>query len=192
MEPKGEDIVERVRSLRETEGFSQRDMADAVGIPLDEYAGIESGKKELTFTFVYRCAGKLGVDMAELLTGETPKLTGYTVARGGRGIPMERREGFRYSLLASSFKHKTVEPFIVFAPYDADALDRPIPLSAHEGQEFDYVLEGKMEFRYGKHLETLGPGDSVFYDSGKGHGMIAMNKEGCRFIAVVVKKDAVG
>jgi transcriptional regulator with XRE-family HTH domain len=191
MEQKVAEIAERIRSLRETEGFSQKDMAAATGMPSDEYDEIESGKKDFTFTFIYKCAKKLGVDMIELLTGETPKLTGYTVARSGRGLPMERREGFRYSLLASNFKHKTVEPFIVFAPYDEAAQTRSVPLSMHEGQEFDYVLEGRMRFRYEGHLETLEAGDSVFYDSGKGHGMIALSKEGCKFIAVVVKKDAV-
>jgi len=191
MEPKVKEIAERVRSLRETEGFSQKEMADAVGISLNEYVENESGKKDFSFTFLYRCAEKLGVDMIELLTGETPKLTEYTIVRKGRGLPMDRREGFKYLHLASNFRHKTVEPFIVFAPYDPASQNFAIPLSTHEGQEFNYVLEGRMKFRYDNHTEILEPGDSVFYDSGKGHGMAALDKEGCRFIAVVVKKETV-
>ena len=192
MEPKVAEIAERVRSLRESEGFSQKEMADAVGIPLKEYIDSESGKKDFSFTFLYRCAKKLGVDMVELLTGETPKLTEYTVVRKGNGLPINRREGFKYSHLAAKFKHKTVEPFIVFAPFDKKAQDLPIPKSAHEGQEFNYVLEGRLKFVYDDHTEVLEPGDSVFYDSGKGHGMIALDKDGCRFLAVVVKRGPTG
>jgi len=183
------EIAERVRSLRESEGYPQQEMADAVGISLDEYVENESGKNDFSFTFLYKCAEKLGVDMIELLTGETPKLTEYTVVRKDKGLPMERRKGFNYFHLASNFKHKTVEPFIVFAPYDGDPQNITIPLSSHEGQEFNYVLEGRLKFRIDGHTEILEPGDSVLYDSGKMHGMIALDKEGCRFIAVVVKKE---
>jgi quercetin dioxygenase-like cupin family protein len=64
-----------------------------------------------------------------------------------------------------------------------------MPLSTHEGQEFDYVLEGRLELKYGKHTEILGPGDSVFYDSGREHCLTAPDKDGCRFIAIVIKKE---
>ena len=188
MEPKIAAIAERIRSLRETERFSQEEMADATGISIDEYIETESGKRDFSFTFLHKCAEKLGVEMAELLTGDTPKLRGYTVVRKGKGLPIERREGFKYSLLAPNFRHKSFEPFLVFAPYDKESQDRPVPLSMHEGQEFDYVIEGSMKFCYEKHTEVLEPGDAVFYDSGKGHGMIALNKEGCRFIAMIIKE----
>lgn len=191
MEPKVAEIAERVRSLRESEGYTQEQMADATGTTFDEYVDIETGNRDFSFTFLYKCAKKLNVDMVELLTGEAPKLTGYTVVRSGKGLPMKRREGFRYSHLASNFKHKTVEPFFVHAPYNEDAQNREITLSTHEGQEFDYIIDGNLKFRYGKHIETLGPGDSVFYDSGNGHGMIATDKKGCNFLAIIIKKETV-
>ncbi|MCL2333174.1 MAG: XRE family transcriptional regulator [Candidatus Methanoplasma sp.] len=188
MDPKIAAIAERIRSLREIERYSQEEMAAAAGISVAEYIETESGKKDFSFTFLHKCAEKLGVEMAELLTGETPKLKGYTVVRKGDGLPIERREGFKYNLLAPNFRHKFFEPFLVFAPFDKDSQNRPVPLSMHDGQEFDYVLEGSMKFCYEKHTEVLGPGDAVFYDSGKGHGMIAVSKEGCRFIAMIIKE----
>ena len=55
------------------------------------------------------------------------------------------------------------------------------------GQEFDYILEGTLRFTHDGREYDLGPGDSVYYDSGKAHGMYATSKDGCRFIAVVMK-----
>lgn len=188
MDPKIAEVAERIRSLRESEGIGPDEMADVTDTNVDEYLDIESGASDFSFTFLYKCAKRFGVDIVELLTGESPHLTEYTVVRKGRGLPMKRRDGFDYYHLSSRFKNKNVEPFLVFAPYREDAQKSPISLSVHEGQEFDYVLQGSLRFAYGKHKETLNEGDSVFYDSGKGHGMIATSPEGCTFIAVIIRK----
>jgi len=191
MEATVAEIAERVRSLRETEGFTQKEMADAAGISLNEYIDNESGKNDFSFTFLYRCAKKLNVEMIELLTGEGPKLSEYTVVLKDEGFLMDIREGCKFYHLASNFKHKTVEPFLVVAPYDKELQNVPVKLSTHEGQEFDYILEGRLKFVYEKHVEILQPGDSVFYDSGRAHGMIALDRGGCKFLAIVIKKETV-
>ena len=65
--------------------------------------------------------------------------------------------------------------------------DKPIHLSRHEGQEIDYVLEGRMRFAFEDHEEVLDPGDMVMYDSGRPHGMIAIDGAPCRFLAIVLR-----
>ena len=42
-------------------------------------------------------------------------------------------------------------------------------------------------FQYEEHTEELGPGDMLLYDSGRGHGMIAIDGAPCKFLAVVLK-----
>jgi len=162
-------------------------MAEAAGIDVDAYAVLEAGGSDLSFTVLYRCAEKLGVDIVELLTGEGPHLTGYSVIRAGQGLSIRRRAGFEYLHLAPTFKNKLAEPFLVTAPFEADAQDAPIALSRHEGQEFDFVVSGTLRFAYGGHTEELHAGDAVYYDSGRGHGMIAAGGGPCTFIAVVLK-----
>jgi transcriptional regulator with XRE-family HTH domain len=190
MEPKIAEVAERICSLRETEGYSQEEVAKAIGISVEEYVEIELGRKDFSLSLLYKCAKKLGVDSMELLSGESPKLTGYAIDRKGDIIPTEEHDGFIYRHLASNFKHKTIVPLLVTAPYVGDQ-SAEMPLSTHEGQEFDYILKGKLQFRYGKHVEILGPGDSVFYDSGKEHCLTAPEKGGCKFIAIVIKKEQV-
>jgi mannose-6-phosphate isomerase-like protein (cupin superfamily) len=140
---------------------------------------------------LYRCAEKLDVDIVDLLTGESPHLTGYSVVRSGSGLSMKRRAGFEYRHLAPTFRDKLAEPFFVTAPYSDAEQDAPIHLSRHDGQEFDYVLTGRLRFAYEGHTEELEPGDALFYDSGRGHGMIATGGEPCTFLAIVLKdRDA--
>jgi transcriptional regulator with XRE-family HTH domain len=188
MEPKVADVAERIRSLREAEEYSQEEVAKAIGISLEEYKEIEAGRKDISLSLLYKCAKKLSVDSVELLSGDSPKLTGYVLDRKGDTVPTKEHGGFLYRYLASNFRHKTVKPLLVTAPYVGDQKEK-IPLSTHEGQEFDYILEGRLEFRYGKHIEILEPGDSVFYDSGREHGLTAPDKGGCKFIAIVIKKE---
>ena len=56
---------------------------------------------------------------------------------------------------------------------------------SHEGQEFDYVLEGTLKIVLGGNELYLQPGDSIYYDSSLPHVMYAVEGD-CRFIAVVI------
>jgi mannose-6-phosphate isomerase-like protein (cupin superfamily) len=162
-------------------------MAEATGRSVDEYAAQESGEKDFSFTFLYKCANAFGVDVVELLTGEAPHLKGYELVRKGEGLSIKRRAGFEYLHQAPFFSHKLCEPFVVTAPCIAEEQDAPIHLSYHEGQELDYIISGHLRFAYEEHIEELGPGDTLYYDSGRGHGMIAIGNEPCVFLAVVLK-----
>lgn len=190
MEPRIAEVAGRIRALREDMDLTMQEMADATGRSVAEYADMESGAQDLSFTFLYRCAERLGVDMIELLTGEGPHLTGYSIVHAGEGLAIKRREGFEYRHVAPTFKGKRAEPFVVTAPYLADEQDRPIHLSTHAGQELDYIISGRLKFAYEDHVEELSAGDTVYYDSGRGHGMIAIGGEPCTFLAVVLHDEA--
>ena len=131
-------------------------------------------------------AGFCATDI-ELLTGETPHLTGYTLTRADEGLAVKRRSGLEYLHKAPHYRNKLCEPFFVTADYRPELQDKPIHLSYHAGQELDYILEGRMRFQYEEHTEELGPGDMLLYDSGRGHGMIAIDGAPCKFLAVVLK-----
>lgn len=182
-------IAERIKGLRALLEFSPEEMAKECGVSVEEYLAAEEGKSDFSFTFLYHCANKFGVDIAELVSGEAPKLSFYTVTRAGKGLPIERRKGFKYQHLGHLMKNRKAEPFKVLARYSEEEQDKPIALSRHEGQEFDYILKGKLKFRFEDHIEILNEGDAVYYDSGFGHGMIATGGEDCEFLAIVFKKE---
>ncbi|MDR0349945.1 MAG: cupin domain-containing protein [Coriobacteriales bacterium] len=187
MEPDVQEVARRIRSLREDLGLSIEDAAEATGRSADEYAAQESGQKDFSFTFLYKCANAFGVDVVELLTGEAPHLGAYELVRKGEGLSIKRRAGFEYLHQAPFFSHKLCEPFIVTAPCVPEEQDAPIHLSYHTGQELDYIISGHLRFAYEEHIEELGPGDTLYYDSSRGHGMIAIGGEPCVFLAVVIR-----
>ncbi|MCQ4023109.1 MULTISPECIES: helix-turn-helix domain-containing protein [unclassified Ruminococcus] len=186
MEAKLVETAARIRGLREIMDISPKEMAVATGTTEEEYLKLESGECDFGFTFLNNCAGKLGVDIVELLTGENPHLSHYSIVRCGKGLDIKRRAGFKYQHLGYRFRNKLAEVFYVTAPYIEDEQDNPITLSVHEGQEFDYIIKGKLKVALEDHIEILSEGDSIYYDSSRGHGMIATGGEDCEFLAVTI------
>jgi len=189
MEFKLSEVAERLRELRDILEIPLSEMAAVTGVTEEQYRAIEAGENDFSFTFLYKCAQRLGVDMTDLLTGEGPRLEGCSLIRSGEGMPIERREGFSYFNLAYLFKHRQAEPFLVTAPYREEEQDRPIALSSHDTQEMDYILSGQLKFTYNGRIEVLRPGDTVYYDARKPHGMIAVGGEPCKFLAIVIRDD---
>ena len=187
LEENMQQIADRIRSLREDLGYSMKEMAEATGRTLQDYAGKESGEEDLSFTFLYKCASVFGVDVIELITGEAPHLSGYAVCRQGEGLPVTKKSGFEYLHKAPNFRNKLAEPFLVTEPYLEEEQGKPIHLSHHKGQELDFIISGKMRFAFEDHEEILEPGDFVMYDSGRHHGMIAIDGEPVTFLAVVIR-----
>lgn len=189
MEARIIEIAQRIKALREILELSPEEVAEKTGVTTEEYIQMESGESDFSFTFLYECAKTLGVDLMEIVTGEQPRLSFYSIVRKGTGLPIKRRKGFTYQHLAYLFKEKTAEPFLVTAPYCAEEQEQPIHLSYHAGQEFDLVLKGSLKVAMEDHVEVLSEGDAIYYDSGKGHGMIATGGAECVFLAVVLKGE---
>ena len=191
-DPNIKEVAQRIRLLREDCDLTMQEMAEATGRTVAEYAAQESGEQDLSFTFLYKCAKVLGVDVIELLTGETPHLKGYSLVRKGDGLSIKRRAGFEYLHKAPNLQNKLAEPFVVTAPYLEEEQDKPIHLSYHKGMELDFIISGKLRFAYEDKIEEVGPGDTLMYDSGRGHGMIAIGGEPCVFLAIVMKPSEEG
>jgi len=60
-------------------------------------------------------------------------------------------------------------------------------MHTHDGQEFNYMVSGKMEFHLDDMIYILSEGDSVYYDSSIPHAMKAANGQPAKFIAVVIR-----
>jgi mannose-6-phosphate isomerase-like protein (cupin superfamily) len=187
MEPIIAEVAERVKAMREMCDISVEEMAEVVGKTPEEYLVYESGEMDFSFTFLYKIAKKCGIDMVELLTGEVPHLSECTFVKAGHGLPIKRRKGFTYQHLGYNLTNRLSDTFLVFAPYIEGDNDENVHLSTHAGEEFDYILEGTMRFVHDGHFYDLEPGDSVYYNSGLPHGIYATSKEGCKFIACVIK-----
>ena len=184
------EIASRIKELRDIMGWDVAQMAEKTDVTEEQYLAYESGKIDIPFTFIHKCALAFSVEMTELLEGHSAKLSSYTVTRKGQGQGTAKEDGIDIANLAPKFKDKLAEPYWVKYEYSASQQNKPIHLTTHSGQEFDLVLSGRLKVQVGSHIEILDEGDSIYYNSSTPHGMIAVDGKDCVFCAVVMSGDA--
>ena len=179
------EIGRRLGALRESMEMSPAEIAEKMDISQAEYDAYEKGQKDFSFSFLHNAAGILGVDVLDLISGESPRLSRYTLVRQGKGYDIVRRQAYDYKHLAFTFRDKKAEPFLVTIEPKPDEAEPD--QHAHEGQEFNYVLTGAIKFYLDQEVFELSAGDSIYFDSGIRHAMRAMNNQPASFLAVVMK-----
>ncbi len=180
------EVAERIREMREISGFSVEEMAEKTEVSVSEYKAYENGTVDFPFTFIHKCALAFGLGITDILEGESARLKSYTVTRRGGGRQTAEEEGISIVNVAPMFKNKIAEPYFCKYDYSEELQTKPIHLTKHAGQEFDFVLSGKMKIQIGNNFEELAAGDSIYYNSSTPHGMIAIGGEDVKFIAIIL------
>jgi quercetin dioxygenase-like cupin family protein len=178
-----EQIPGRIRELREVMEISVMDIAGDIGISAADYEKYESGGLDIPISVLYKIAACLGVDATVLLTGEDPRMETASVCRKGQGVQIERYPGYEFSSLAYNFKGRTIEPLLVYL----DPSKPPAPPVSHGGQEFNYVVEGRVKVTVNKREYILESGDSIYFDAALPHGQAAV-EAAARFITIIQEK----
>lgn len=180
------EVAVRIKEMREIFGFSQEEMAKRTEVTVEQYRDFESGKQDFPFTFIHKCSLAFGIGISDLLEGKSALLSSYTVTRKGQGQQTAKEDGIEIQNLAPWFRKKISEPYFVTYKYSKELQDKPIHLTKHSGQEFDFVLKGRLKIQVGDNVEYLSEGDSIYYNSSTPHGMIAVDGDECQFVAVVL------
>lgn len=185
MDEQIKQIAERLRGLRDALDLSVEEVASDCKLMVDEYRALESGESDLSVSLLQRIAHKYGITLDELMFGEEPKMKSYFLTRKGTGVSVERTKAYKYESLASGFKDRIADPFIVTVEPKPEGT--AVYFNTHEGQEFNLVIEGRLLLNInGKEL-ILNPGDSLYFDSSKPHGMLALDGKTVKFLAVVMQ-----
>jgi len=176
-------IPARIKELREILEISAMDMAKETGIPMETYQKYESGESDIPISVLYKISARLGVDATVLMTGEDPRMDTSSVCRSGKGVRIERYPGYEFSSLAYNFRGRTIEPLLVYLDPSKEAAG----LVTHSGQEFNYVVEGKVKVTVGIREHILGEGDSVYFDASLPHGQAAVEGP-ARFLTIIQER----
>ncbi|HEY1406408.1 MAG TPA: cupin domain-containing protein [Spirochaetota bacterium] len=183
MQERIKEIAARVKELREISNITQDEFAAQLKIPADKYQSYENGSADIPASILVEIAQKLNVETSLLLTGDAPRMNIFTVTRAGKGVNVERRKEYKYQSLAHNFIHKKAEPFVVIVEPKPEGT--AVALNSHPGQEFNYLLEGKLKIVIHNHEIILDEGDSIYFDSNYPHGMLAIGKTPAKFLAII-------
>jgi len=177
------EIAMRLAGLREDCGYTQEEMAADLGIDVDIYKSYEESGRDVPISVVFHVANKFGVDFTEILTGTAAKLDTYHVVRAGEGKSVDRYPGYSFQDLAFRYTRKVMQPLMV----TLDPSDEPAALVQHTGQEFNYVVSGKVIVTFNDKELLLGPGDSIYFNPLYPHGQKCASEEPAVFLTVIAE-----
>ncbi|MBE6871276.1 MAG: helix-turn-helix transcriptional regulator [Ruminococcaceae bacterium] len=175
------EIAERLRGLREMSDYSVAEAAEGIGISEQAYLRYENAQDDIPVSIVNLAAKFYKIDMTELLTGTSPKLRDVCFVKAGEGLSVERYDEYEFQSLAYKFANRKIEPLLV----TVSPKDDP-QLVTHDGQEFNYLLEGRIKITINKAEYILEPGDSLYHNPQLPHKMVALDDKPAKFLTVIL------
>jgi transcriptional regulator with XRE-family HTH domain len=178
-------IGKNLKALRQGLGLSQKNLAAASGLSPTLISRIEGGLVMPSIATLQEIADSLKVDIGYFFKGEETK--SYVITRkGSRKISYAKRgpKGkvtYGLELLAEDMENPFMEPCIV-TEYARPGEE--FQLAKHDGQEFIYVLEGKLELTLGEKKFMLNPGDAAYFLCEIPHGGRSLGKRTARTLNV--------
>ena len=176
-----------IRDVRMAQGLSLRALSARAGLPYSTLSKLENGKMTLTYDKLIRLAQALNVDIRDMLAAPAqaaaPVAVGRrSITRAGEGLGADS-EKHMHHYPAADLLGKMMIPIII--DVQARSVEELGGLVRHGGEEYLYVLSGSMELHSDLYAPlTLGPGDSVYFDSGMAHGYVRASAEPCSVLAV--------
>ena len=169
-----------MRDLRTRHGLTLRQMSSITGIPFSTLAKVEHDRLTLTFDKLQLVSERLNIRMADLFA--EPDAASPAIANSRRSIATladalsVATANYDYHYLSPELRQKDMIPIV--SRVKARSLAEFGDLVRHDGQEFLYVLSGRIvvhtEF-YGP--ATLSAGEAIYIDSRMGHAYVL--SEGC-------------
>jgi transcriptional regulator with XRE-family HTH domain len=184
-------IGNKIKELRERRQLTLHDLAAKTGLTKAVLSDIEENAIVPPVASLLKLAKALGVGMAHFFRDEAPAEQ-ISVTRTGERVQVKRRPHHRegevdyiYESLEARMPGKHMEPLLVdFVPMEkADMV-----FTSHEGEEFLFLLDGKLEFRTNDRVETLSAGDALYFDSALNHSFRSLTDAPARAVVVVWSK----
>jgi len=181
------EIGDRIKGIRALSGLSADEFAQKIATTSEQLLKYENGEVEIPVSFLHDLSIGFDISMTELLTGESAKLSMYSVVRKGKGVGISRRQEYDYQSLAYNFANRTIDPFfITIQPKPSHNKANKV---SHSGQEFHYVLDGTVRISIGKHEVTLRQGDSIYFDSTFPHCIEALENKPAQMLITISGKE---
>jgi transcriptional regulator with XRE-family HTH domain len=179
-------IGRELRAFRRQSGLTIADLAQRTGLSIGMLSKIENGNTSPSLSTLQTLAHVMSVPLTSFFRRfEDMHMAVHTKA--GQGMETERRgtrAGHQYNLLGhlgANTSGVVVEPYLITLSSDSDVF----PTFQHEGIEMLYMLEGEVDYRHGKTVYPLKPGDTLFFDADAPHGPETLVKLPARYLSVI-------
>lgn len=176
-----EGLGARLRRARRDRDMTLEDLAAASGSSVAHLSRIESGARQPSLDGMLRLAFGLGVPLDELFDEAAPPESG-TVVRGAEA-PVHEQRGVRFQPLMPEAGPEGLVAVRVVFPADRVDADHHNP-HEHPGQEWLYVLKGRLRLTLGAERTVLEPGDAAYFDARLSHRFDVFSEEDAEVLMI--------
>lgn len=179
------NICENIKALRIQKKLTLEKLALLTGLTKGYLSKVERSDKAPPYSTLNKIAGALDIEVTSLLENSSNPLNDLRIdfTRTSKDPVIikgtSKNEGYDYQILAGSKPGKNMEPFIIYAPSQIKKM------YTHEGEEFMYVIDGRLEFIYGDQTYVMEPGDTVYFDSCVPHSGRSLGKKTARLLVMI-------
>jgi transcriptional regulator with XRE-family HTH domain len=171
-------IGKRLMKLRKDKKLTLKQLGNETGLTPSYISSVEKGEVIPPVAVILQLSKALEIDSSLLLQAER-KLAGKRREEDYR----RRTDSYSYETLSPHVGNKRLKAFKVFidprSEHGADASYR------HQGEEFQYVLKGRVEVMIGENRNVLEPGQSIHFDSSIAHKLRNLSSDRAELLVVL-------
>jgi transcriptional regulator with XRE-family HTH domain len=169
------DVAPRLRDLRRRRGLTLEAAAQRAGLSPAHLSRLETGNRQPSLPMLLALARIYGTTVAELLGELAPERD--PIIRAGSREPSEA-DGWTYHQTGGA--GRAMQALRLVVPYGSQGE----LVRVHPGEEWLYILNGRLRLSLGDAVHELAPGDSAHFDSLTPHRLAAVGREGAELLFV--------
>ena len=169
-------VGKRIKKVRLEKKVTLPWLANETGCAVEYLKKLEAGSEMPPVGTLLQIARSLGVDSADLLKEQAAKANDRAKAYS------KRTDDYAYTTLTPGAEKKHLKAFQVAV----EPMQEHHGVGyQHEGEEFVYVLKGRLDILVGENHNQLRAGQSLHFNSGIKHKMINSGRTKTEFISVI-------
>ena len=158
MENKG-SVGNKLRTIREERGLSQRELAQRASVSANAISLIERDENSPSVSTLQSLAAALNVRMSYFFDDHEPTQILHVKA-GNR--PAISNKGVQIEGLGGKLNYQEMEPFLVSLKPNSGSGERQV---VHTGHEMVYCLSGNVEYLIDGQIFSLEAGDFLLFEA---------------------------
>jgi len=187
MDPVMINLARNTKKFRLDKGLTQGMLAMRAGVTRGFISLLESGKKKPAVSTLTKIADALGIGVGDFFAEQSTGIRCVHIKKseflmqfkkGGSG-------GYAYKPLAAAMKNKMVDPFLLRVDIRPK---KKKPVFIHKGEEFNFVLQGRVKFFYEGKEYILEEGDSIYLDSSVAHSLVALDNKPAFLLNITINR----
>lgn len=179
-------IGDVMKKRRLAANLTLAELSAGAGMSSAMLSRIENGMAAASLDSLERLCHALGIGMSDLFQETDEKSGSAQLIKRDEQMEVVRvgtRHGHTYRLLSyDRGPRKVFEPFFI----EMDRKSQSWPRFSHPGTEFIYMLQGRVEYRFGDKTYILEPGDAFTFSGSVVHGPVRMLDERAKFLSIII------